>query len=441
MTSQTPPLNPALTPAQLHKLERNITLFYAFRFLREAQIWIPVWIVFLIIDRGFSLTQLGIAEAAFLIGLTLLEVPTGAIADHYGRSFSLTLGCLVLIGAILVFAFTTSFPILMASFLLWSVAETLLSGADLALLYDSLKALKREEEYEKIAGRGEGLLWAGAAVGVLIGAPVAQAVSTQFTIFVGAATLSLAVAVSWAMTEAPHRDDGSPPHSYWGGAKQAFRIAWGLPTVRTGLIFMAALAAGVGAVGFLEQPFLLDKGREVNFTFSLLQLPGLIAGVIGATFAFRVVRRLGPVAVLIALPLAGIGSYAALALIDELAAIGFFAVLMLFRAAIVPIATGYLNRRVPSGQRATILSMFSLVVGLLLAPFSVSVGVIFDELGLQWAFAIPGIGLAILALITGSWWVRTHRREHPHPSSELVLEIEPPSVVAPGIPPHPGNPA
>ena len=440
MTSQTPPINAPLTPAQLHKLERNIVLFYAFRFLREAQIWIPVWIVFLIIDRGFSLTQIGIAEAGFLIGLTLLEVPTGAIADRYGRSFSLMLGCLVLIGAILVFAFTASFPILMVSFLLWSVAETLLSGADLALLYDSLKALKREEEYEKIAGRGEGLLWAGAALGVLIGGPVAQAVSTQFTIFVGAATLSLAVAVSWAMTEAPHLEAGSPQHSYWGGAKEAFRIAWDLPAVRTGLFFMAALAAGLGAVGYLEQPFLLDKGQDVGFTFSALQLPGLVAGVIGATFAFRVVQRLGPVVVLTTVPLIGVGSYAALALIDDLGAISFFVVLMLLRAALQPIATGYLNRRVPSAQRATILSMFSLVVGLLLAPFSASVGVIFDELGLQWAFAIPGIGLAILALITGSWWVRTHRREHPHPSNTMVLEVEAPSVVAPAIPPHPGNP-
>ena len=37
MTSQTPPINAPLTPAQLHKLERNIVLFYAFRFLREVR--------------------------------------------------------------------------------------------------------------------------------------------------------------------------------------------------------------------------------------------------------------------------------------------------------------------------------------------------------------------------------------------------------------------
>ncbi len=413
MTSQPTPPETALTPVQLHKLERNITFFYLFSYLREA------------------------GNALFLGG----EVwRTGAIADRFGRSFSLTLGCVALIGAILVFAFTTSFPILLTSFLIWSVAETLLSGADLALLYDSLKALKRESEYEKIAGRGEGLLWAGAALGVLIGAPVAQAVSMQFTIFVGAATLSLAVGASLAMTEPPHLGDGSVRHSYWGGAKEAFSIARHLPTVRSGLVFMAALAAGLGAVSYLEQPFLLDKGLEVGLTFSVLQLPGLVAGVIGATFAFRLIRRMGPVAVLTTVPLVGVGSYAALALIDDLGAISFFVVLMLLRAALQPIATGYLNRRVPSAQRATILSMFSLVVGLILAPFSASVGVIFDELGLQWAFAIPGIGLAMLALITGSWWVRTHRREHPHPSSPAILEIEAPSVIAPIIPPHPGNP-
>ena len=118
MTSQPPALTTTLSPAQLHKLERNIALFYAFRFLREAQIWIPVWIVFLIIDQGFSLTQIGIAEACFLIGLTVLEVPTGAIADRYGRSISLTLGILAMIASILVFAFTTSFAIMLICFMM-----------------------------------------------------------------------------------------------------------------------------------------------------------------------------------------------------------------------------------------------------------------------------------------------------------------------------------
>ena len=120
--------------------DRNIRLLNAYWFLRDFQLWIPVWIVFLTLERGFSLTQVTTAEGIFLVGVLVLEVPTGAVADRYGRSRSMALGAVVLGLAVLIFAFTTSFAILLVSFLLWSVATALMSGADSALLFDTLKA-------------------------------------------------------------------------------------------------------------------------------------------------------------------------------------------------------------------------------------------------------------------------------------------------------------
>ena len=431
--------SPTLAPHERRKLERNIHLFYAFRLLREAQIWIPIWIVYLVVDRGFTLSEVGVAEAAFLIGLTILEVPTGAVADRYGRSKSLVLGAITLIAALLIFAFATSIPILLASFLLWSVADTLMSGADLALLYDSLSALGRQREYEKLAGRGEAMLWGGATLAVLIGAPLAAQVSTQFTIFIGAATMAIAATVALRMVEAPRHPQSVPATSYLVGARHAIRTAWNLPAVRTAIVFTAAIGAGLGATGFLVQPFLLDKGQDVDIVFSALQLPGLLAAVVGSLLAFRLVSRAGPIAVLTALPVLGVGAYAALALIDDLGAVGFLALLMMLQSMVQPIATGYINRRVPSDQRATILSLQTLMLGLILAPFSASVGFIFDDLGLQWAFAIPGIALAALALGAGGLWVAAHQREQlqaPQPAPASAA----PSVVAPVVPPHPGDP-
>ena len=48
--------------------DRNIRLLFAYWFLRDFQLWIPVWIVFLTIEQGFSLTQVTTAEGLFLIG-------------------------------------------------------------------------------------------------------------------------------------------------------------------------------------------------------------------------------------------------------------------------------------------------------------------------------------------------------------------------------------
>lgn len=56
------------------------------------------------------------AEALFLIGVLVLEVPTGAVADRYGRRVSLALGALSLASSVTIFAFTTSPVVLFASF-------------------------------------------------------------------------------------------------------------------------------------------------------------------------------------------------------------------------------------------------------------------------------------------------------------------------------------
>ena len=120
--------------------DRNIRLLFVYWFLRDFQLWIPVWIVFLTIERGFSLTQVTAAEGLYLIGVLILEVPTGAVADRYGRSKSMALGAAVLGVAVLNFAFTQSFAGLLASFLPLSVGSALLSGADMALLFDPVQA-------------------------------------------------------------------------------------------------------------------------------------------------------------------------------------------------------------------------------------------------------------------------------------------------------------
>jgi MFS family permease len=187
---------------------RNVRLLYLYWFLRDFQLWIPVWIVFLTVQRGFSLTQVTVAEGLFLVGVLLLEVPTGAVADHWGRSRSLGLGVLFLGVSILIFAFTTTFGVLLASFMLWSVASTLTSGADMALLYDTLKATGDEGSYERIAGRGHAYRWAGVGIATLLGGPVAAVTDIRFTIIVGAGTCLLTAFVAFSMWEpARHADD------------------------------------------------------------------------------------------------------------------------------------------------------------------------------------------------------------------------------------------
>jgi len=126
--------------------------------------------------------------------------------------------------------------------------------------------------------------------------------------------------------------------------------------------------------------------------------------VVGALVAYRVVSRVGERGTFFILPLTMVGSYALLAAWDSVYAQAVFPVMNLAAVMGRPVVTDYLNRRVPTGQRATVLSLTNLTYCLILIPLAPIVGLIADKLGLIAAFwtgaGITLGGMAILPL----WW-------------------------------------
>lgn len=394
--------------------ERNLRLLYAYWFLRDFQLWIPVWIVFLTLDRGFSLTQVTTAEGLFLVGVLLLEVPTGAVADRYGRSVSMALGAVVLGAAILIFAFTTSFPVLMASFLLWSVASALMSGADMALLYDTLKAAGREAQYEKLAGRGMAFTWSGVVFATLLGGPFAAVFNTQATMFLGAVTCLATGAVALSIWEPPHIKEGAS-QPYFQSIGAAFSEAWRAVDVRIVIMLAGTAFAALEAVHYLIQPYLVNRDIEVGVMFSLLQVPILLAGLGGALLAGRVSGRAGTKALLLG-PIFGAVCYAVLAVSPGLTAYLALPLLIGVSSCVEPIATGYINRRIGSERRATVLSISSMTRSLVMAALAPGLGYTTDRWGIGEAFAVGGAITLASALAFGLPLVWRTVRESENPA-------------------------
>jgi len=85
-------------------LEGNVWKSYAYRFLMNLQLWWPIWVIYLQRSRGLSLTQITLLDTPFFLLIVLSEVPTGAIADRFGRRVSLMLGSTMLAVAVVAIA-------------------------------------------------------------------------------------------------------------------------------------------------------------------------------------------------------------------------------------------------------------------------------------------------------------------------------------------------
>ncbi len=392
--------------------DRNLRLLNGYWFLRQFQVWAPVWIVFLTIDNGFSLGQVTLAYSVFLLCVVVLEVPTGAIADRYGRSRSLALGAALLALAILLFAFSNQFAVLVLSFVVWSVAVTLMSGADSALLFDTLKAVDRSGEYERLAGRGAAIGYLGAGLATLVSGPIASVLDTRATIIIGAATCLLTSLLALLMRE----ERVAPGESARTSLRTTVSLAFGevarQPEVRAVMLLSGSTYAAMETLSFLRQPFLLDRGIEVGPLFSALQLPLFVAGLAGSFAAERVLRVAGVPRTLLLGPLLAFAGCAVIAVVPGMAAYPALPLLVALNTCMLPIATGAINRRVSSARRATILSLYNMGASLAMAVIAPVVGYTHDEAGTSSAYlVVGGLALAAVAAFGAPMFALRHRFE------------------------------
>ena len=105
-----------------------------------------VWVA-LLAARGFTLAQIGLAEAVFHLTSLLCEVPSGVAADLLGRRRNLAVSAVFEIFSDVTMAFSPNLTAVCAAMALKALAYTMISGTLEALTYDSLKTAGRENEY------------------------------------------------------------------------------------------------------------------------------------------------------------------------------------------------------------------------------------------------------------------------------------------------------
>lgn len=148
---------------------KNIRLLYLFTFLKSLHFFGAVGLAFYLDWGKLDYTHIFILEAAFVFGVFVLEIPTGTVADKFGRKYSLVLGGLFNGIGFIVFGGTTSYAVFFVANLFCAAGLTLFSGADKALLYDSLLESGKAEEGRHYISRYEAFGTAGMLVGFPVG--------------------------------------------------------------------------------------------------------------------------------------------------------------------------------------------------------------------------------------------------------------------------------
>lgn len=141
-----------LSPDRKRRLERNPRLLFWSAAFRELQAFNAFASIFYL-TRGVGDDELFYLSIFYSIATLVLEVPSGYIADAIGRKRTMQLGGLFFVACYVVLFFAHGFWLFAASSMLLSAGFAMISGAEDALLYDTLGELDRQTETTHHNGR------------------------------------------------------------------------------------------------------------------------------------------------------------------------------------------------------------------------------------------------------------------------------------------------
>jgi MFS family permease len=374
----------------------NIWRLFAVQALMGFILWVPIWVVFLQ-RKGLSLTQVGLLEGVAWTITAFLEVPTGAIADRWGRKASIAVGAsLYALAMFLVLAEALS-PAFLLGYALWNSSTAFVSGADSALLYDSLRADGRDAEAAKQSGRYAAINQASQGIASLVGAAIATIdITLCFTIcgVLGLAAAGLVLTIH----EPPRTTEDDEYLGYWRNLKTAVRIAARRPVVRA-LVLLNATILTVPLVVYyvLLQPYALGVGLPLA-ALGVIVIGVQLSTVIASWLAHRTADHfeLGSV-VGVALAIL-IAATAILAVVPSIPSLALMLAVALVPALLTPLLSARLNHLIPSAQRATILSLGALLFELGLAIAMPLLLAFADRFGAPAAIGLSGAVFALTAV-------------------------------------------
>jgi MFS family permease len=356
--------------ADPRSVQRVYLTLMLFNTLAASFIW-GINTLFLL-DAGLSATAAFTANALFTAGMVLFEVPTGVVADTWGRRASYLLGSVSL--AISTVLYWLAWQV-QAPFWAWAATSVLLglgftffSGATEAWLVDALKFTGFKGNLESVFAKGQIVAGAAMLSGSVLGGLVAQWTNLGVPYILRALALLVTFVIAllymrdWGFVPKPGRH---PVREMGQVLRSSVHFGLGNPPVRW-MMLAAPFTFGVGIFAFYAmQPYLLELyGDEQAYSIAGLAA-AIIAGaqIIGGLAAPRVrllFRR--RTSALVASLVLEVGLLALLGLTTAFwVAVGLLVLWGLTAAAALPIRQAYMNGLIPSEQRATVLSFDNLL--------------------------------------------------------------------------------
>lgn len=393
--------------------------YYLYRMSSHPGFQYPIYVLFLRAN-GLTFTAIGAIASIQSIVVIAGEVPTGYIGDRIGRRNSLVIASVLFLISNVSYLVASDFIGFTFTFVALSLGHTFVSGSGSAWLYDTLDEHDLDGEYTHISGRA-GAISSWAQTIAMLSGGVLYVINPAYP-FIAAVILSLANLGSalllpknaqYADRSEPTTADGATAEAGEGEqndtdddhltvleALPVIREQISKPSMRSFIVYMALFGGALMTADIYIQPIarevlrtsfgpLLDAwGVPEAATLGVLYASFTVVSAVVSDYAGDVEDRFGVRNVLLFAPL-GMAVLYLLPTVVPLLAFPMFFVMRGGFSLVFPISGRYMNDRIESVGRATVLSAVSMLRAVAGVPFRVGSGIVAD-------YATPLIAVATL---------------------------------------------
>ncbi|WP_297089669.1 MFS transporter [uncultured Draconibacterium sp.] len=381
---------------------KNIPRLYLVKISKWFNMVMPIMLLF-IESNSMGTYELFVLKAIYSVAIVTMEIPSGWMADVWGRKKTLVLGSILGSAGFLIYSFSYGFWAFVIAEIILGIGHSFVSGADSAMLYDSLKADNKTNKYVREEGRITSAgNFAEAIAGVIGGLLAAISFRTPFYFQFAVAALAIPVAIT--MVE-PKIHTTEHVHSIKKLVKNIRDTFISNQNLRVAILLSAVTGTATLTFAWFVQPFFKAIDLPVELFGVFWTALNLTVGI-SSVFAYKFELFLGKKWSILFIIILLTAGYILSGIKVSYGGFVFLFMFYLVRGIATPILKNYINEHTASEVRATMLSVRNFVIRIAFAGIGPLLGWITDNISLNKALIFAGLIYLVSAILVSLPWLK-----------------------------------
>ncbi len=364
----------------------NIPKLYAIKTAKWFSLIMPVIVLFYQ-DNGLNMTQIFWLKSIYSIGVLLWEIPSGYLGDVWGRKKTLVFGSILTTIGFSGYCFSGGFWQFALAELILGIGQSFISGADSAMLFDTMKARNRSHEYLKFEGKVTSVGNFSEAIAGILGGLLA--IISLRTPFIVQAIFSIVAIPAALSLKEPPLDETRRNRGMSDIFKVIKQSLFDHRELRNNILLSSVIGTSTLTYAWFVQPYFMAVNLPVPLYGMVWTALNLTVGF-SSIFAYRVSNYLGRTNTLLFIVVSSVLGFL---LTGFRISIWILPVMFAFyavRGIANPILKDSIHVLIHSDVRATILSLRNMFIRILFALSGPFLGWLTDHYSLQTALCCSG---------------------------------------------------